>query len=83
MRLVDAEALAQALSNRLGAAVQRQPGRDWQGGVQIRVVTDQPQRVLAAMTAEAQALGAQVGLWVADVDKVGSVMRRLVEDANE
>ena len=38
-RLIDAEALAQALSNRIGAAVQLQPARDWRSGVQINVVT--------------------------------------------
>jgi hypothetical protein len=48
----------------------------------MNVVTDQPQRVLAAMAAEAEALGAEVNLWVADVDKMAWVMRRLVADAN-
>jgi hypothetical protein len=81
MRLIDAQALARVLSDRIGAAVQVQPGRDWQGGVQMNVVTEQPQQVLAAMTAEAEALGADVNLWVGDVDKMGWVMRRLVEDA--
>ena len=81
-RLIDAEALAQALSNRIGAALQLQPARDWRGGVQMDVVTAEPQRVLAAMRAEAEALGAEVSLWVGDVDKMGWVMRRLVEDAN-
>jgi hypothetical protein len=33
------------------------------------------------MIAEAAVLGAEVNLWVADVDKMGWVMRRLVEDA--
>jgi hypothetical protein len=80
-RLIDAEALARALSDRIGAAVQVTPERDWRGGVHTNVVTDQPQRVLAAMIAEAAVLGAEVNLWVADVDKMGWVMRRLVEDA--
>ena len=81
-RLIDAEALAQALSNRIGAAVQMPPARDWRGGGQLTVVTEEPQRALAAMRAEAEALGAEVDLWVGDVDKMGRVMRRLVEDAN-
>jgi hypothetical protein len=34
------------------------------------------------MRAEAEVLGAEVNLWVSDVDNVGWVMRRLVEDAN-
>jgi MoaA/NifB/PqqE/SkfB family radical SAM enzyme len=81
-RLIEAEPLARALSDRIGAAVQVDPARDWRGGAQINVATDQPQRVLAAMNAEAERLGAEVNLWVADVDKLGWVMRRLVEDAN-
>jgi hypothetical protein len=81
-RLIDAEALARSLSDRIRAAVHVKPERDWRGGVHMNVVTDQPQRALAAMRAEAEALGAEVSLWVADVDKLGWVMRRLVEDAN-
>src|SRR5262245_6860104 len=81
-RLVDAEALARVVSDRIGAAVQVQAERDWQGGVHMNAVTDQPQRVLAVMRAEAEALGAEVNLWVADVDQMGWVMRRLVDDAN-
>ena len=63
--------MLQALSNRIGAALQPQPARDWRGGGQMNVVTAEPQRVLAAMTAEAEALGAEVNLWVGDVDKSG------------
>jgi sugar phosphate isomerase/epimerase len=81
-RLIDAEALAAALSNRIGAAVLPPPATDWRGGGRMDVVTDEPQRVLAAMAAEAEALGAEVNLWVGDVDNVGWVMRRVVEDAN-
>jgi hypothetical protein len=81
-RLIEVEALARVLSDRIGAAVQVEPGRGWRGGAQMNVVTDQPQRVLAAMAAEAEALGAEVNLWVADVDKMAWVMRRLVADAN-
>ena len=61
--------------------MQVEPGQDWRGGAQMNVVTDQPPRALAAMAAEAKALGAEVNLWVGDVDKMGWVMRRLVEDA--
>ena len=79
--VVDLEVLRRALSTRLGTLVSVEP-EEWHKGARARIVTDNPASVLAAMAAIADEMGTQLNPWVADVDAMGHLLRRLMADVS-
>jgi MoaA/NifB/PqqE/SkfB family radical SAM enzyme len=78
---VDLEALVRALSTRLGRQVTPAPVNSNHGG-QVRILTEEPARVLAAMASVADEMGMQLSPWVCDVDPMSHLLRRLISDVS-
>ena len=52
-------------------------------GATVRIVTADPASVLATMATVAEEMGTQLYPWVADVDAMGHLLRRLTADVSE
>jgi len=79
--VVDLEALSRALSMRLNTPVNAEL-EEWSKGATVRVVTETPSVVLVAMAAVAAEMGTQLNPWVADIDAMGHLLRRLIADVS-
>ena len=82
-QVVDAEALSRALSTRLGGTPISAESEEWSKGATVRIVTAEPASVLATMAAVAEEMGTQLHPWVADIDAMGHLLRRLTADVSE
>lgn len=58
------------------------PDRSWRRGPDVTIRTTTPGPLLAIITAQAAALGANVSPWVRDLDPLGAALHRLLDDVH-
>ncbi len=58
----------------------RPEARAYRQGPVVRINTDAPDRALTILSDYARGAGANLSLWLADVDPLGAALRRLLAD---